>query len=173
MDTPSERSTAEARFARVFEHLPAVVAYARRRGSGDPEGLAAETMAIAWRRLADVPVDEPRPWLLATARNLIWAEWRRAARERRVEEPAAAEQPLAAGIDPALERALLTLSRDEREAVLLVAWDDLSPALAARCLGINATAFRVRLHRARRRLREALADADRPVGAADLEVGHA
>ena len=30
-------------------------------------------MAIAWRRLADVPGDDPRPWLIATARNLLLA----------------------------------------------------------------------------------------------------
>jgi hypothetical protein len=60
---------AEERFRSVFAQLPEVVAYARRRGSRDPEGVAAETMTIAWRKLADVPVDDPRPWLYATARK--------------------------------------------------------------------------------------------------------
>lgn len=173
MHTPSDRVAAEARFAKVFDHLPAVVAYARRRGCHDPEALAAEAMATAWRRLADVPQDDPRPWLFATARNLVWAEWRRAARRQPPDVPAPPGEAFANGIDPELERALLSLSLDEREAVLLVAWDDLSPALAARCLGISATAFRVRLHRARRRLRAALAQPDPSMEAADLEVGHA
>jgi DNA-directed RNA polymerase specialized sigma24 family protein len=56
------RSAAEARFAAVFAHLGLITAYARRRGAHDPEELAAETMAIAWRRLADVPTDDARPW---------------------------------------------------------------------------------------------------------------
>jgi hypothetical protein len=33
---------AEARFRDVFVHLPEVVAYARRRGSRDPEAVGAE-----------------------------------------------------------------------------------------------------------------------------------
>jgi RNA polymerase sigma factor (sigma-70 family) len=171
MSTPSERQSAEARFARVFAHLPVVVSYARRRGSADPEALAAEAMAIAWRRLADVPAGEPRPWLIATARNLVWEEWRRRSRSHAGAEPAAAPGFLEAGIDPDLEQALRALSYDEREAVLLVAWDDLTPAQAARCLGITATAFRVRLHRARRRLRAALERG--AVESTDLEMGHA
>ena len=61
----------EAKFQAVFTHLGAVTAYARRRGSRDADGLAAEVMTIAWRRLADVPNDDPRPWLYATARNLL------------------------------------------------------------------------------------------------------
>jgi hypothetical protein len=38
---------AEARFRPVFGQLGAVTAYARRRGSRDAEGIAAEVMAIA------------------------------------------------------------------------------------------------------------------------------
>lgn len=51
---------AEERFRAVFAHLDAGAAYARRRGSEDADGLAAEVMTIAWRRLADVPEDDPR-----------------------------------------------------------------------------------------------------------------
>ncbi len=60
--------TPEARFRPVFSHLGAIRVYARRRGSLDADALAAEVMTIAWRRLADVPEDDPRPWLYATAR---------------------------------------------------------------------------------------------------------
>ena len=77
--------SSEARFRPVFSHLGAVTAYARRRGSLDADALAAEVMTIAWRRLADVPEDDPRPWLYATARNLLLAESRRAATARRHE----------------------------------------------------------------------------------------
>jgi RNA polymerase sigma-70 factor, ECF subfamily len=159
MTQSSERTQAEARFRLVFSHLGAVTAYARRRGSPDPDAIAAEAMAIAWRRLADVPVDDPRPWLLGTARNLVYSEWRRGARRVPGGQQA---PPIAAGpegdIDGDLRRALRSLGHDEREAVLLIAWDDLTPAQAARSLGISATAFRVRLHRARRRLKASLAN---------------
>jgi DNA-directed RNA polymerase specialized sigma24 family protein len=72
----SDRDVAEGRFAEVFAHLDLNVQYAWRRGARDPDGIAAEAMAIAWRRLADVPKDDPRPWLIVTAGNLLLAERR-------------------------------------------------------------------------------------------------
>src|SRR5215471_3223492 len=150
---------AEDRFREVFAHLPEVVAYARRRGSRDPEAIGAEALTVAWRKLADVPTDDARPWLYATARNLVRAEWRKARQAERGEHPAAAAvsevEPAALG-DPELGRALAALSDREREALLLVAWEDLTPALAARSLGVTQAAFRVRLHRGRRRLQRLL-----------------
>ena len=150
---------AEARFRDVFVHLPEVVAYARRRGSRDPEAVGAEALTIAWRKLADVPVDDARPWLFATARNLLLAERRKAsAAPGRVD---ISEAPAKAGpeiriLDPELEQGLRELSARDREALLLVAWEDLTPALAARSLGVSQAAFRVRLHRSRKRLRRLL-----------------
>src|SRR3954467_15174329 len=152
MTSPDQRTTAEQRFRAVFAHLEAVTAYARRRGSSDPEALAAEVMAIAWRRLADVPPAEPRPWLFVTARNLLYAERRRLARTAPVDVPDASPDPAAIGIEPAVLAALHALPEIEREALLLVALDDLTPAMAARARGISGVAFRVRLFRARRRL---------------------
>jgi RNA polymerase sigma-70 factor (ECF subfamily) len=169
-------NAAEALFRPVFAHLGAVTAYARRRGSADPEGVAAEVMTIAWRRLNDVPRDDPRPWLYATARNLVWAEARRANRAARhpVHEPDAGAAPELFELDPELADALRALSPADREALLLVAWEELTPSQAAKALGINATAFRVRLLRARRRLAARLADpsADGPaarLALADVE----
>ena len=136
-----DRQSAEARFREVFSHLGAVTAYARRRGSRDPDGIAAEAMTIAWRRLDDVPADDPLPWLYGTARNLVLAEARRSA-------PAAAAAPEVEHVDqrpieldPTLDRALRELSQLDREALLLVAWEDLTPGQAAKALGITPVAF--------------------------------
>ena len=154
----------EARFREVFAHLQAVADYAARRGSGDPDAIAAETMAIAWRRLDRVPVDEPRPWLFVTARNLLMAERRRASRrataDRALARPAA--PPAIESADPAVTAALNALGPRDQEALMLVAWDDLSPSQAAATLGITDVAFRVRLLRARRRFQRALAAHRRP-----------
>jgi RNA polymerase sigma-70 factor (ECF subfamily) len=153
-----DRLAAEERFRAVFSLLGAVTAYARRRGSKDPDAVAAEVMTVAWRRLADVPLDDARPWLYATARNLVLAEARRSAqpasriREREQVSPA----PELSDLDPALAQGLRSLSRLDQEALLLVAWEDLRPREAARALGISSAAFRVRLLRARRRLRASL-----------------
>jgi RNA polymerase sigma-70 factor, ECF subfamily len=152
----------ETRFRATFAHLGEVTAYAARRGSLDPEGVAAEAMALAWRKLAEVPEDDPRPWLYATARNLLYAEWRR--RRREAADSATRQRP---GLEPLeidaeVAQALLQLSVADRETLFLVAWEDLSPAQAAHSLGISQTAFRVRLHRARRRLAQALETAAEP-----------
>jgi RNA polymerase sigma-70 factor, ECF subfamily len=154
-----DRQSAEVRFREVFSQLGAVTAYARRRGSRDPDGIAAEAMTIAWRRLDDVPADDPLPWLYGTARNLVLAEARRSAPVvATAPEPEVAE-PLPVELDPMLERALRTLSDLDREALLLVAWEDLTPGQAAKALGISPVAFRVRLLRARRRFQASLEEA--------------
>jgi len=161
METEFDRTAAEARFRCVFGHLGAVAAYARRRGSSDADAIAAEVMTVAWRRLADVPADDPRPWLYATARNLVLAEVRRSSRAAREQARWAEEvspAPEAFELDPDLGRALRALSPLDREALLLVAWEELTPTQAARALGISPVAFRVRLLRARRRLRATLDD---------------
>ena len=173
MTTTPDRLAAEERFRSVFSHLGAVAAYARRRGHADADAAAAEVMTIAWRRLADVPRDDPRPWLFATARNIVLADWRRA---RTVSAPVAtAAETEALELDPELESALRSLSYIDREALLLVAWEDLTPSQAARSLGINPTAFRVRLLRARRRLRARLDEVSagrrsEPDGNLDMET---
>lgn len=114
-------------------------------------------MTIAWRRLADVPQDDPLPWLYATARNLLLAEARKSARRTGLREPEhAAPAPDLRELDAELERALRSLRPLDREALLLVAWEDLASKQAARALGVSETAFRVRLFRARRRLQSSL-----------------
>src|SRR5215212_4725828 len=120
-------SESEARFRAVFSHLGAVTAYARRRGSRDADALAAEVMTIAWKKLDDVPRDDARPWLYATARNLLRDEARKRSRSASLREAAAtAPVPDLAEIDADLHTALLALSPLDREALLLVAWEDLT-----------------------------------------------
>jgi RNA polymerase sigma factor (sigma-70 family) len=169
MTNEPDRRSSEGRFRGVFSHLGSVAAYARRRGSPDADAIAAETMTIAWRRLADVPRDDPRPWLYATARNLMHAEWRRSAHQtdladgvRGPESPA--HEPFE--LDPELGKALAGLAQVDKELLLLIAWEDLTPSQAARSLGISSVACRVRLSRARKHLTAAL----RPPSAASLQI---
>jgi RNA polymerase sigma-70 factor (ECF subfamily) len=67
--------------------------------------------------------------------------------------------------NPVLLEALAGLSEREREVLMLTAWEELSSNEAARVLGCSATAYRIRLHRARNRLRERLAQTDPRVAA--------
>jgi RNA polymerase sigma factor (sigma-70 family) len=123
--------------------------------------IVAETFLVAWRRFADVPA-EPLPWLLVVARNTIAnqrrSDDRRARLQAEVERLHHLAEPAPAADMTALQRAevltaLAGLTPTQREALLLVAWDGLEPAEAARVAGCGLAAFHVRLFRARRRLR--------------------
>lgn len=147
------------RFNQVFDaHFRAVSAYALRRASnGDAEDVVAETFLVAWRRLDEVPQDA-KPWLLAVARRVL-ANQRRAAGRRAALAERIAREPsreLDALAHSPILQALGRLSERDREIVLLFAWEALSTDEAAATLGCSRTAAKVRLHRARRRLRAEL-----------------
>jgi RNA polymerase sigma factor (sigma-70 family) len=152
----------EQRFTTLWtQHGPAVMAYALRHVDCDTaQDVVAETFLVAWRRLGSVP-DDPLPWLLVVARNTI-ANLRRSGRRQmrvtaelerfqQVAEPAADAEVLATQRTAVLTQ-LAALSPKEREALLLIAWDGLTPQQAARVAGCSLPAFHVRLYRARRRL---------------------
>jgi RNA polymerase sigma factor (sigma-70 family) len=150
------------RFNALWEaHAGRVLAYATRHvGPDDAQEVVSETFLIAWRRLADVP-GHSLPWLLVVARNTV-ANHRRSHYRGSVVQSELARLQQAAGPGTgadvtATERALAlsrlaALTPKEREALLLVSWDGLDPAEAARVAGCTVAAFHVRLHRARRRL---------------------
>jgi RNA polymerase sigma factor (sigma-70 family) len=155
----------EQRFRVLYrQHYARVLAYALRRvGPDRAQDVVAETFLVAWRRLADVPL-KPLPWLLVVARNTIANQRRSSDRRARLQaeverlhhlaEPAPAAEVAAVQRAEVLA-ALAELTPVEREALLLVAWDGLEPADAARVAGCGLPAFHVRLFRARRRLRAA------------------
>ena len=154
-------SGARAEFERMFrEQYAAVRRYAARRvESAAVQDVVADTFLAAWRRFDQMDGD-PLPWLLGIARrvcanHLRGRERRAALRERLMAEPTAG-QPVDATVDRKLLRALASLREEDREALLLVAWDGLSNPLAAQVVGCSTGAFAVRLHRARRRLARAL-----------------
>jgi RNA polymerase sigma-70 factor, ECF subfamily len=175
MPEPPGPDRADQLTALFRAHHATVLAYAARRlGADAAADVAAETFAVAWRRLADVPRDAALPWLLGTARNLVLAARRTAARrgEREslaaaLDAPFAAPTPDLAGAAAErdlLRRALGRLAEPDREVLLLVAWDGLSPAEAARVLGCRPNAARVRLLRSRRRLTAILTELDTEAG---------
>jgi DNA-directed RNA polymerase specialized sigma24 family protein len=62
------------------------------------------------------------------------------------------------------------LSEVERELLLLVAWEQLTPSEAAEVLEIPAGTARSRLHRARERMRERLTLTEQLLDEADTHV---
>jgi RNA polymerase sigma-70 factor, ECF subfamily len=154
-----------ARFEAIFEETyERLLAYARRRVGAEADDVVAETLTITWRRLQDVP-DDPLPWLYGVARKVI-SDQRRAGRRRHalVDRLCAHAETRAPGgrtsPGPVLFAALARLSDPDREAILLVAWEELSAQQAATAMGCSIVAFRVRLHRARKRLRRHLGELD-------------
>lgn len=149
----------------------AVLRYSLRRSTSREDALdvVAETFAVAWRRRDDLPVepDEVAPWLIGIARFCLANIARRTTRAGRLNQQLAASLPAAAVPDPAtlhegradrvlVRQALEQLSAEDRELVTLIAWEGLTPAQAATALGLSPGTARVRLHRARARLRTAL-----------------
>jgi RNA polymerase sigma-70 factor, ECF subfamily len=155
------------RFERCFrDHHAQVLAFSMRRVSGREiaEDVVADTFAVAWRRRDRIP-DSPLPWLYAVAAHVI-ANQHRSARRRHKLDQRLAHEAGAVGLrsDPAesLDRrdafsaAFALLAESEREVLRLIAWDGLDTREAARVFGCSPGAFRVRLHRARRRLAKQL-----------------
>ncbi|HEX8004518.1 MAG TPA: sigma-70 family RNA polymerase sigma factor [Mycobacteriales bacterium] len=153
-----------AAFTRLFEaHYDAVLRYGRRRTDEQTaRDVAAETFLVAWRR--GVPDGDPLPWLYGVARNCLANATRATRREasalpRLATAPATPDLADAASDAETVRAALARLPDRDREAVLLVTWEDLPTRDAARVAGCSPAAFAVRLHRARRRLAALLAEA--------------
>ncbi|MCC5575638.1 sigma-70 family RNA polymerase sigma factor [Microtetraspora sp. AC03309] len=163
MDDPEER------FTDLYDrHYRAVLGYALLRADRQTaEDATGETFLIAWRRLDDMP-DPPLPWLLGVARNLLRKQRHAGLRGRELAAGLAELAPESDGDvgERVAEReaalaVLAAMPERDAEAVILASWYGLAPKDAARAAGCSARAFNVRLHRARRRLAEALRTTDK------------
>ena len=167
-DAAARRRRFEALYAQYHAQ---VLGYALRRIDGPDEAadVLAETFLVAWRRLEIVPDGErSRLWLYGVARRVLSnhrrGEHRRTQLADRLREELSAHLPLAQapGEGTALAVAFRSLTDDDRELLALQGWEGLAPAEIATVLGCSRNAARIRLHRARQRLRDALAVAEVP-----------
>lgn len=134
------------------EHYWAVLRFATRRlRDGEAaRDIAAETFAIAWRRIGDMPAF-PLPWLYGIARHLACNEVRRALRAERLTTRLASEPPqhdASAGEEGVVLQTLGRLSERDQEVLRLSAWEDLTGAEMAQVLRCSNATAAVRLHRA-------------------------
>jgi RNA polymerase sigma-70 factor (ECF subfamily) len=131
--------------------------------------VAEDLLEETWLRLvarAEDLTDDTRlgPWLFTVARNLF-SSWcrHRALDDDRIFDPALSwpgalprESPFEAATrgetERRLEAAIARLSPKDREVLLLVGGEELSPSEAAAVLGLAPEAVRKRLQRARGRL---------------------
>lgn len=149
------------RFQQMYEsNHAALAAYALRRASGpeDAADVVAETFAVAWRRIRQVPPGRDATlWLFGTARRVLANQRRGERRRARLSlrlraqpqrSQAAAEE--SAGDLALAKLALRRLPVAQRDLLGLVAWEGLSTVELAAVLGCSQNAAKIRLHRARR-----------------------
>jgi RNA polymerase sigma factor (sigma-70 family) len=167
---PSSASSDGDAFVALYRATgTAVLGYALRRAASREDALdaVAETFTVAWRRRGDTPADpdEVRPWLFGITRRCLADIDRSTARATRLGAKLA--EAFVEGVvpDPAthadgdyepVRQAMAGLSDSDRELVALIAWEGLTPIQAAVALDLTPAATRVRLHRARARLKHAL-----------------
>lgn len=140
----------------------------RRVDVSHAEDVAADVFLVAWRRVDELPgvLDEQRAWLFGVARNTLANSLRSDQRREglrvrialhRSQRPTDNTSGVAvANVD--IVRAWRSLTASEQEALALTTWEGLTSAQAATVLAISATAYRIRLFRARRALRGYLND---------------
>ena len=167
---PRDPDALEAFYRR---HVGTVTRFLARR-CRTPEDLAdavAETFvqAISAAARFDASRGSGRAWLLGIAAHCASAQGRARLRGLAVASAVSGRRLLddddyerlehqidAARLAPALAAALASLGDGDRELLELVELDGLTPAEAARVVGAQPAAARMRLSRARRRLRAAL-----------------
>lgn len=163
------RAQRERQFRAIAdEATPAIGAYIKRRvyplSHSDVDDLVEEVLIIAWRRLDDIPTGAEVPWLIGVARNVLRNAHRRHRRATAVvsrmapprHDPSAEDSVIA---DEEVRTALEALSDDDRDIVLLHAWDGRNTDEIGLILGITTNAAAVRLSRAQDRFRKNFANA--------------
>jgi len=166
---------ARAGFEQLFRDTRTdLLAYIMRRSPSaeDAADVLAETYLIAWQKLDAIPTGErARLWLFGVARNLLMkgasrrrsrhALVERLAGELRLAHPRPA--PVEDAQSSALRAALAALPERDREILMLTAWEGLTPKQVAAVVGTPVNIVRVRLHRARSRLKRNLTAPRRPI----------
>lgn len=168
-----------ARFSIVYDSTyDDLLRYVQRRLScGDAEDVVAEAMTVAWRRVDEMParMGMARAWIFGIGRRCVLAHRRSHGRHDDLGVLLAqAQRGSALGeADPDLEvvarrvdlaRAWTKLRPAEQDVLALTLLEDLTSAQAGHVLGISAVAYRVRLNRARTRLRRTLGESTQQSG---------
>ena len=162
MPDPGSRTRFDAVVREVLEPVRRYLA--RRVDAPTAEDVLSETLVVLWRRLPDVPDGEEIPYAIGVARLQLRNALRALRRQERlvarivtVDPPT--EVPPDDGPDPRVDlvrEALGLLREADAEVLRLHAWDVLAVTDIARVLDVTPNAVSIRLHRARRRLADAI-----------------
>lgn len=140
------------------------VAQQRLVGMSSAEDVVAETFAIAWSHHREGR-NLTLPWLYQVLRNLIGNEYQRASRATDLVDRMGASlgsNVVEFAVDEAMSlRALIReLPDEDRDLIYMAYWEDLSRNELAAILGCSSTAVRLRLMRAKRRLKALVDSSD-------------
>lgn len=144
-------------FYKDYYRLILTVAQQRLRGSTEAEDVTAEVFRIVWQHCCEG--HEPSlPWTYRALRNVIGNEYRRSSRADQFRQEATeilAREFEDVADDDAIEvrRAVDKLGDEDRELIRMAYWEDLSAPEIASVLSCTAVTVRVRLFRARQRLK--------------------
>ena len=152
----------EALIDRVYEPTRR---YALRRASPDEaEDAVSETMLLLWQQPERIPKGSEVGWSIGVCRKVLANMRRKRVRResllgRFVAQLLPAAPAPVISREPEITTALSALSERDREALLLAVWDELPAREVGKVLGISANAAAIRIHRAKRRMRELLKEA--------------
>lgn len=134
----------------------------------DAAEVTQEAFVRAWRFLGRFDPARPfRPWLYAIAANRAASRRERDKKRETVGLDEAGAEPVATDnphgelareeLSAEVQAAIRQLSRQQREAIVLVELEDLTAAEAGEVMGIEAVTVRQHVFRGKKRLRELLA----------------
>ena len=167
--TPSRHGDREARFRELYlsSYADVVRFAARRVEEREAEDVAADAFLVVWRRFEELPerTSDARAWLFGITRGCLLNTRRGRSRHdglavrlssfpRGEGDAGALGEEVARRLD--LVAAWQTLTPGEQEVLALALLDDTTSAEAAAVIGVTATAYRLRLMRARAVLRRRL-----------------
>lgn len=158
-------STAARSFEDLFREYHSVIltaAYNRLNDLGDAENVTADVFTAAWRHRSEHETVFTLRWLYAALRNVVGNEYRRRSRATKRYQRLAAEPTESTHIavdDEAitLRQVVSKLRPDDRELIWMAYWEELTREEMAEVFGCSLTAVKVRLLRARERLKVLLA----------------
>lgn len=149
-------------------HAASIGRYASRRvGPGLARDIVSDTFRVACERFDEFDATRggERPWLFGIATNLIRRHWR--TEERRLRIQAHAVRIEGQPVDPLLRvddrldasarydrvvDAVATLDPQDRDLLVLIAWEEMTSREAAEVIGIPSGTVRSRLNRIRTHL---------------------
>ncbi len=158
---PNDRNPSKLRDA-LIQAIPNLRAFAHSL-SGDAQlsnDLVQETLLKAWtHKESFVPDSNLKAWLFTILRNTYFTHYRKSQREELDEDHAAMNASVPATQLTHLEfddmqRALMRISADHREALLLITAEGFSYEDAAKVCGCAVGTMKSRVNRARGRLLE-------------------